>query len=493
MINDKSIYRDIAKRTGGDMYIGVVGPVRTGKSTFIKKFMEAAVIPNIRNKYGRKRATDETPQSASGRTVTTTEPKFVPDEAAELSLDGKTKLRVRLVDCVGYIVPGAIGIEEEGAPRMVHTPWSENAIPFKEAAEIGTRKVISEHSTIGIMVTTDGTISDIPREDYVQAEREVIAELNAAKKPYAIILNSAHPEAQSAIDLAYELEKQYGAPVALVNCTELDEKDIGEILGMILEEFPVCEISFSLPDWIAPLPEAHWLKTALLSAVDSISSRIAKMGDLKNALLLSGNEEYVEKWELSACEAGTGKATVTAIPQSGLYYRVLSELTGLDIENDAALTETLCHLAAIKREYDKVESALHDVETKGYGIVMPTTDELHLSQPEIVRMPGGYGVRLKASAASVHMIKANIETTLSPMVGSEAQSEEILQSLLADYSDAPEELWNSNMFGKSLYELVNEGINTKLAHISDDSRVRLSETLERIVNEGSKGLICILL
>ncbi len=493
MINDKSIYRDIAKRTGGDMYIGVVGPVRTGKSTFIKKFMEAAVIPNIRTKYGRKRATDETPQSASGRTVTTTEPKFVPDEAAEISLDGKTRLRVRLVDCVGYIVPGAIGIEEEGSPRMVHTPWSEAPMPFKDAAEIGTQKVISEHSTIGIMVTTDGTISDIPREDYVAAEREVLSELSRAKKPYAIILNSAHPEAQSAIDLAYELEKEYGAPVALVNCMELDEKDIGEILQMILQEFPVTAISFRLPDWVKPLPEDHWLKTAFLDAVDSISGRIVKMGDLQNALALAGSEEYMEKWELNSCEAGTGTATVTAVPKSDLYYRILSELTGLPIDSDASLTETLCDLSRIKREYDKIQSALDDVEKKGYGIVMPTVNELHLSQPEIVRMPGGYGVRLKASAASVHMIKANIETTLSPMVGSEAQSEEILQSLLSDFSDAPEELWNSNMFGKSLYELVNEGINTKLAHISDESRIRLSETLERIVNEGSKGLICILL
>mgnify|MGYP001042814025 CR=1 FL=1 len=493
MASDKNIYRDIAKRTNGDIYIGVVGPVRTGKSTFIKKFMEVAVLPAIRDEYDRQRAVDETPQSASGKTVTTTEPKFVPDEAVTVSLDGSTVMRVRLVDCVGYIVPGALGTTENDAPRMVHTPWAEEPLPFAEAAEIGTRKVIREHSTIGILVTTDGTIGEIPRSDYEEAEARVAAELSAAEKPYAIILNSAHPENESAVSLAYELEHKYGAPVALVNCTELNSDDIGEIFGMLLREFPITELRFDLPVWTRTLEKGHWLRESLLNSIGEISDNIRKMGDLQNALLLAGSNDCIEKWELSEAAADTGIATVNVVPKADLYYRIISELTGLDVKDDAALVSLLLSLSRTKKAYDKICDALNDAEEKGYGIVMPSPGDLSLSEPEIVKQAGGYGVKLHASAKSIHMIRANIETEISPMVGSEQQSEELVKYMLSEFEENPDELWNSNMFGKSLYELVNEGLHTKLEHMPEDARQRLSETLERIINEGSNGLICILL
>lgn len=493
MASDTSIYKDMASRTGGDIYVGVVGPVRTGKSTFIKKFMETTVIPNIEDENDRRRAIDETPQSASGKTVTTTEPKFVPDEAVEISPDGSTRMRVRLVDCVGYLVPGALGTEENELPRMVHTPWSETPLPFAEAARIGTEKVIREHSTIGILVTTDGSIGDIPREDYEKAEAAVAEALAAEGKPYAIILNSAHPEDEGAIALAYDLERKYGAPVALLNCTELSADDITEIFAMLLREFPITELSFLLPRWILSLDREHWLRRSLLASAVSVSERITKMGDLQNALLLTGEDAEIEEFRLSAAHADTGHATVTVRPKADLFYRIVSESTGVAVEDDAALIETLRTLGETKQKYDKIAAALAEAEDKGYGIVMPSPSDLTLSKPEIAKTAGGYGVKLHASARSLHLIRADIETELCPTVGSEAQSEELVRYMLSAFEDHPEDLWHSNMFGKSLYELVSEGLNQKLAHMPDDARTRLSETLGRIINEGSNGLICILL
>lgn len=493
MANDTKIYRDIATRAGGDIYIGVVGPVRTGKSTFIKKFMEAAVIPSITDENEQKRALDELPQSASGKTVTTTEPKFVPNDGVSFLPDGRTAMKIRLVDCVGYIVDDALGLTEDGAPRMVHTPWSSAPVPFAEAAEIGTRKVIREHATVGILVTTDGTIGEIPRESYEKAEAAVAAELRAAEKPFAILLNSADPESDRAVTLAYELERKYEAPVALVNCMELNEDDIRQIFAMLLGEFPITELTFTLPLWTRSLPVSHWLRQSVTASVLALSDRITRMGDLENALLLSNGDEHIEKWELSEVAADTGKAEITVTPKPDLFYRIASELSGLSVTDDAALLPLLCELAETKRAYDRVAAALGDVEEKGYGIVMPTPSELSLCEPEIVRRSGGYGVKLRATAKSIHMIRADIETEISPMVGSEAQSEELVRSLLAGFEENPVELWQTNMFGKSLYELVSEGLNEKLSHIPEDSRTRLSETLGRIVNEGSNGLICILL
>ena len=493
MANDTKIYRDIATRAGGDIYIGVVGPVRTGKSTFIKKFMEAAVIPSITDENERARALDELPQSASGKTVTTTEPKFVPNDGVSFQPDGKTAMKIRLVDCVGYIVDDALGLTEDGTPRMVHTPWSATPVPFAEAAEIGTRKVIREHATVGVLVTTDGTIGEIPREGYEKAEAAVAAELRASEKPFAILLNSVDPESDRAVTLAYELERKYEAPVALVNCMELNEDDIRQIFAMLLGEFPITELTFTLPLWTRSLPASHWLRASVTAAVLAFSDRITRMGDLENALLLAGGDENIEKWELIEAAADTGRAEIAVTPKGDLYYRIASELSGLSIKDNAALLPLLCELAETKRAYDRVAEALRDVEEKGYGIVMPTTSELSLCEPQLVRRSGGYGVKLRATAKSIHMIRADIETEISPMVGSEAQSEELVRSLLSGFEENPVELWQTNMFGKSLYELVSEGLNEKLSHIPEDSRTRLSETLGRIVNEGSNGLICILL
>ncbi len=493
MSNDQKIYRDIALRTGGNIHIGVVGPVRTGKSTFIRKFMESVILPNMASEHDRSRATDATPQSADGRTVTTTEPKFIPNEAISVKPDGQTEMQVRMVDCVGYWVDGAIGDTENDAPRMVHTPWSKEPVPFRTAAEVGTRRVIGEHSTVALLVTTDGTIADIPRENYEPAEEKAARELSAGEKPFAIILNSAHPEAESAVTLAYTLEKKYNAPVALVNCLELTEADMREIFSMLLHEFPLTEIRFRLPDFAGSLPKEHWLRTSVTEACRGMASQIRKMGDIQNALLLAGESETVKKWELVSLAGDTGKAEIALSFDPSLFYRVAGELSGESIASDADILSALSRLAEAKRAYDRVESALRDVEEKGYGIVMPRPSDLELSKPEIVKVSGGYGLRLSASAKSIHMIRADIETELHPTVGSEAQSEELLRSLLDEYEEAPEEIWSSRMFGKSLYELVNEGLNKKLANMPEDSRERLSDTLSRIINEGSNGLICILL
>lgn len=488
-----SLYHDIAMRTGGDIYIGVVGPVRTGKSTFIKRFMETTVLPVIADDYDRQRAKDEMPQSATGKTVMTTEPKFVPDEAVAVTLEDKTNIRVRMVDCVGYIVPEALGQNEDGAPRMVHTPWSKEPLPFREAAELGTRKVISEHSTVAMMVTTDGSIGEIPRDSYVDAEEKVIAELEKAGVPYAVILNSAHPEAKEAVALAYELENKYNAPVALVNCQLLDAEDIQHILELLLHEFPITELFFRLPDFYASLPEGHWLRQTTEETVRHLSDSISKVGDIKKAAEAFPGNEAIAGISPLAVHADNGVAELEVRLADGLYYRIISEMTGCDIGNDAALFRLLREYAETAHAYAHLKEALESVEEKGYGIVMPGADELHLEEPRIVRQAGGYGVRLRASATSIHMIRAKIETEINPVVGTEAQSEELVQHLLDEFREDPEKIWQSNLFGKSLYELVGEGLHAKLAHMPEESRTKLAQTLERIINEGSGGLICILL
>ena len=488
-----SIYRDIAKRTGGDIYIGVVGPVRSGKSTFIKKFMESSVIPHITGEAERNRATDELPQSGSGRTVMTTEPKFVPEEAVSIMTDGGTALSLRMIDCVGYIVEGALGESEDGVPRMVHTPWSEEAVPFTEAAELGTLRVIRDHSTIGILVTTDGTIGDIPRSSYLEAEARVAAELSALGKPFAIVLNSAHPGSEEAISLAYELEEKYGAPVALVNCTELNAEDISHILELVLGQFPVCELCFRLPAWCGALPIAHPLREEIRTYIRHRADRIAHYGDIRRALCEGQECESIGGATLTRMNAGDGTAEAELNLPDELYYRTLSEMSGLEIANEGALFTTVCRLAEDSRAYQRVADALDEVERSGYGIVMPAPTDLRLEEPEIVKQSGGYGVRLRASAPSIHMIRADIETALSPIVGTEQQSEELIRYLLHGFEEDPQGIWQSGMFGKPLFELVNEGLHAKLAHMPESARKKLSETLGRIINEGSGGLVCILL
>ncbi len=491
-----SIYADIARRCGGEIYIGVVGPVRTGKSAFIKRFMETLVIPNIEPGYDRDRARDELPQSAGGRTVMTTEPKFIPDEAVQITA-GDAHMKVRLVDCVGYVIPEALGQEEDGSPRMVRTPWSESPVPFVEAAETGTRRVITDHSTIGFLVTTDGTVGDIPRSSYVAAEERVAKELREMGKPFAVILNSAAPDTPEAVQLASSLEEKYGAPVALVNCLDLDAEDIRQILELVLYEFPVSELTINIPGWMNALPQNHTLRTSIKKAVGECAAAVNKMGDVKAAFAAmaakEGMADIIEDVTFGQIDAGTGCATMNAKLKPDVFYKTISDVTGLPINSDEELMQCLRDLAVMKSEYDRYAEAIEDVKERGYGIVMPDIDDLTLEEPEIVRQSGGYGVRLRASAPSVHMIKTNIETELNPIVGTEQQSEELVKYMLREFDGDKKKIWESNLFGKSLYELVSESLHTKLGHMPEDARAQLSETLSRVINEGSNGLVCILL
>lgn len=490
---EHSIYQDIADRTGGDVYIGVVGPVRTGKSTFIKRFMEALVLPNIGEGYSRERARDEMPQSAAGKTVMTTEPKFIPDEAVPIRIDDCASLRVKMIDCVGYIVPEALGTIENGQPRMVRTPWQEEPMPFVEAAEMGTHKVITEHATIGMLITTDGSIGDISRQSYVEAEERIVGELKALGKPFAMILNSVNPTSESAMSLAYELEEKYGVPVALVSCLELDAEDIRHILELVLHEFPVAEIALHLPEWTRALDADHPIRCSLLSSIRKCADRVNKIGDVKDAFADLGENEYVKNAEINAIDLGTGKVRISLDPIDGLYYSVISELTGFEIEGEQELIALLRRLAVVQEEYNKIEGALRDAEEKGYGIVMPDIEDMTLEEPRIVKQAGGYGVKLRAGAQSIHMIRANISAEVSPMVGSEQQSEDLVKYMLREFEEDPKKIWESHMFGKSLYELVNEGLHAKLEHMPEASRTKIGDTLEKIINEGSNGLICIIL
>ena len=488
-----NIYRDIATRTGGDIYVGVVGPVRTGKSTFIKRFMETLVLPNISDSYDRERAKDEMPQSAAGRTVMTTEPKFIPDEAVKISLDDVASLSVKMVDCVGYIVSDALGQTEDGKPRMVLTPWSSKPLPFGEAAEIGTKKVITDHSTIGFVVTTDGSICDIPRSQYEEAERRVVSELRQMNKPFAIILNSAHPESPESEALALEMEDRYGVPVALVNCMTLDSEDIRHILELVLLEFPISEISVDIPEWTLALDSDHPIIESLRSDILECAGKISKIGQIKDAFGKLSENEHVAFAEIKDIDLGSGRACMEITLDSELYFNVISEMTGLDISDEETLISTFKELAAIKAKYDRIAEALSDAESKGYGIIVPEIEDMHLEEPKLVKHSSGYGVRLKASAPSIHMIKATLETEINPVVGREQQSEDLIKYLLSEFDEDPTKIWGTNLFGKTLHGLVTEGLLANLTNVPDPARAQLSETLSRIVNEGSGGLICIIL
>ncbi len=488
---EQSIYQEISARTGGDIYLGVVGPVRSGKSTFIKKFMELMILPNIENAAARARAKDELPQSAAGRTIMTTEPKFIPETAVAITLEGGGSFRARLIDCVGYMVDGAMGHEENEKPRMVKSPWFEEEVPFDLAAETGTRKVITDHSTIGILVTTDGSISDIPRENYEQAEERIAAELEKIGKPYVILLNTTAPGSEEAGTLAAELEKKYGRAVLPVSCLDLDAAQLDLILQKVLYEFPVRQLDFAMPRWIAMLEPDHWLQKSVYESALEMASHITRMKDVSlstGALCESVKDSRVQSMDLAN---GVVKIQVELKPD--VFYRVLGEQTGLELCDEASLMPCIIQLVRAKKEYEKIRSALEQVEATGYGIVMPTIDELHLEEPEIVRQGNRYGVRLKACAPSIHLMKATIHTEVNPIVGSERQSEELVKSLLADFSEDPLKIWESNIFGKSLHELVNEGLQNKLPHMPQEARGRLQETLERVINDGCSGLICIIL
>ena len=492
-MDSRNIYNDISTRTNGDIYIGVVGPVRTGKSTFIKKFMETLVLPNIKSDYQRERAQDEMPQSAAGKTIMTTEPKFIPEEAVPININDSSTFNVRMIDCVGYIVPSSLGYVEDEQPRMVLTPWFEQEIPFNMAAEIGTKKVITEHSTIGLVVTCDGSISDIPRVEYEEAEERVISELKEINKPFVVLLNSLNPDSNDAKNLQAELSKKYNVPVLLIDCLNLKEDDINKILETILFEFPVKEIAYKMPEWLLSLDKEHWLKKSVYNTIKENSLLMNRIDDVQKLYNNIKENEYIQSIYISKIDVGKGKVYINAIIDENLFYSVLEEITGVKIGPNIGVMSYITQLVKIKKEYEKIKSALDEVESTGYGIVMPSIDELSLEEPEIVKQGGRYGVRLKASAPSIHMMKANITTEVAPIVGSEKQSEELVMYLLKEFQENPKKIWSSNIFGKSLHDLVNEGLHNKLYKMPTDARMKLQETIERIINEGCGGLICIIL
>lgn len=487
------IYKDISERTNGDIYIGVVGPVRTGKSTFIKRFMDLLVIPNIENTYNKERAKDELPQSAAGKTIMTTEPKFVPNEAIDITLDENINFKVRMIDCVGYLIPSAIGHLDGELPRMVSTPWSEDRIPFSEAAEIGTKKVINEHSTIGVVITTDGSITDIPRDDYIEAEQRVVDELKSINKPFVILLNTLKPYSNETEILKQEIAEKYEVPVIPVNCAQLKTEDINAILEKILYEFPVKEIKINFPKWIETLHIEHWLKQSMIKAVKDILKHISKLREIKENVLVLEENEYIKKAYIDKINLGDGSANIEVAVDDNLFYNVLSETTGMNIDSEYQLISTIKVLAEAKKEYDKVKYAMEEVKRKGYGIVTPVLDEMKLDQPEIVKHGSRYGVKIKASAPSIHLIRADIETEVSPIVGTEQQSKELVDYLVQEYESDQSKIWEYNIFGKSLHDLVNDGLQNKLYRMPEEAQMKLQETLQKIINEGSGGLICIIL
>ncbi len=492
-MTEASIYKDIEQRTGGDIYIGVVGPVRTGKSTFIKRFMDTLVLPNINSEYKRERALDELPQSAAGRTIMTTEPKFIPEEAVRVELPDSASLNVRLIDCVGFIVPSSLGYIEEDKPRMVKTPWYDHEIPFNMAAEIGTQKVITEHSTIGLLVTTDGTISDIPRDEYEEAEERVVKELKAINKPFVILLNSLYPDSAEAQALGEHLSGKYLVPVIPVNCALMNDEEITNVLTAILYRFPVKEIGINLPNWVMGLSRDHWLRSSITQSVKDSACNVSCVGDVLQILKGLEENEYICACDTDEINLGKGCADIKATLLPTLIYKIIEEKTSIKMESEEDLMNSLQELSEIKKKYDKIKNALDEVEATGYGIVMPDIDELTLKEPEIVKQGGRYGVRLAASAPSIHMLKTCIETEVAPVVGTESQSEELLKYLLDGFEEDPLKIWESDIFGKSLNELVNEGLRSKLCHMPVDARAKIQETLERIINDGCSGLICIIL
>ena len=488
-----NIYKDIAERTQGDIYVGVVGPVRTGKSTFIKKFMDLMVIPKIDNNYKKERAKDELPQSGSGKGIHTTEPKFIPNEAVEITIDEDIKFKVRMVDCVGYIVKGAVGYMDGDQAKMVNTPWYEYEIPFEDAAEIGTRKVITDHSTIGLVVTTDGSITGIERDEYLEAEERVIEELKAINKPFIVVLNTKYVNAPETRAMKKDLEEKYDVPVQVMEVANMNENDVEDVFKHVLKEFPVKEINIEMPSWVERLEPENWLKKNFFSIVKGMCENISRVRDIRTTLDLLKEEENLAPTEMSSVNLGEGKATITMKPKDGIFYNILSEICDLDVKSESDLLSLIKDLNFAKKEYDKVKDALIDVRETGYGLVAPQLSEMKFEEPEMVKQGTKFGVKLKASAPSLHFIKANIKTEISPIMGSEKESEELVKSLMEQFEKDPASLWQSNMFGKPLEVLIKEGLQNKLYKMPDDVQVKIQKTLQKIINEGSGGLICIIL
>lgn len=487
------IYKDIADRTDGDIYAGVVGPVRTGKSTFIKRFMELLVIPHMDNKHKKERTIDELPLSGAGKTIMTTEPKFVPSDAVELTISENIKFKVRMVDCVGYLVKGALGHEENQMPRMVTTPWSERPIPFEEAAEIGTKKVINEHSTVGIVLTTDGSITDIPRANYIKAEERVVEELQALEKPFIIILNSKHPNLDSTVALKESLENKYGVSVLSMDCLNMEVSDVEKIFENLLFEFPVKEVNINLPGWIDGLPRNHWIRHGIMSALHESIVDMDKLNQVEGCLKPLKDVDVVEDLVIKEIHLGEGVVDTEVVLEEGLFFKILNEITGYTIDGDYQILNLVTKLAETKKEYDKIEKALHEAREIGYGLVSPSLEELELAEPEIYRQGSRFGVKLKAKAPSLHVLRADITTEVSPLIGTERQSEELVQYFMSEFENEPAKIWQSNLFGKSLYDLVTEQLQGKLSTMPENSRQKMRRALEKILNDGSGGLIIIII
>lgn len=487
------IFKDIAERTGGDIYIGVVGAVRTGKSTFIKKFMEKVVIPKISRESDRVRAQDELPQSAAGRTIMTTEPKFVPNQAVQISVDEGLDINVRLIDCVGYVVPGAKGYEDENGPRMINTPWYEEPIPFQEAAEFGTRKVIQEHSTLGVLVTTDGSISDIPRYEYEEAEERVVNELKEVGKPFIMVINSTHPYNPETEALRVELAERYDIPCLALSVEQMEERDVTGVLREVLFEFPVHEVNVNLPSWVMVLREDHWLRQSYEEAVRDTVKDIRRLRDVDRVVDYFREYDFINHAALSDMDMGTGIAEIDLSAPDHLYDQILKEVVGVEIRGKDHLLQLMQDFAMAKREYDQIAEALKSVKQTGYGIAPPRLEDMVLDEPEIIRHGSRFGVRLRANAPSIHMIKVDVESEFAPIIGTEKQSEELIRYLMQDFEEDPLSIWNSDVFGRSLHSIVREGIQAKLSTMPENARYKLKDTLERIINEGSGGLIAIIL
>nr|WP_208414563.1 stage IV sporulation protein A [Paenibacillus castaneae] len=487
------IFKDIAERTGGDIYLGVVGAVRTGKSTFIKRFMETVVLPNISNESDRVRAVDELPQSAAGKTIMTTEPKFVPNQAVKLKVTDGLEVNVRLVDCVGYAVEGAKGYEDENGPRMITTPWFDEPIPFQEAAEIGTRKVIQEHSTLGVVVTTDGTIAEIPRSSYVVAEERVINELKEVGKPFVLIINSTRPKGEEALQLRNELQAKYDIPVMTLSVATMGEEEVVSVLREVLYEFPVHEVNVNLPSWVMVLNDNHWLRSNYESSVRDTVKDIRRLRDVDRVVTQFMEYDFIARAGLSGMNMGQGVAEIDLYAPDELYDRILMEVVGVEIRGKDHLLQLMQEFSHAKREYDRFAEALEMVKTTGYGIAAPSLAEMALDEPELIRQGSRFGVRLKATAPSIHMIRVDVESEFAPIIGTEKQSEELVRYLMQDFENDPIKIWESDIFGRSLHSIVREGIQGKIAMMPDNARYKLQETLGRIINEGSGGLIAIIL
>lgn len=486
----ENIYADIACRTGGNIYIGVVGPVRTGKSTLIKRIMEQLVIPEMEDPYRRERARDELPQCGSGKTIMTSEPKFVPEEAVEISPDGTAKLRVRMIDSVGYMVDGAVGAQEDGKPRMVTTPWFDEEIPMTQAAELGTKKVMQEHCSIGMVVTTDGSVTDIPRADYEEAERRAIADMKATGKPFLVIINSRTPGSSTAKQIQEQLREEFGVHTVIADCQALDSQQIADILKELLYTFPMKELRVYMPRWMDVLEQTHPVKAALYEALLQQAEEITTLAAAEPILCRLSQLEQVQEFAVRGVELSTGTVSCVLRFPEALYYEILSAKAGLEIQNDAQLLKLLAELAQTKAAYDKISDALSQVKATGYGVVMPAAEEMVLEKPEIIKKGGAFGVKLKAGAPSIHMIRVDVDTEISPMVGDEKQSQDLIAYLSGE---DPEKLWQSNIFGKSVYELIQDGLSAKLVQLPPDVRGKFRGTLSRIVNDGANGLICLIL